>query len=180
MSEITQLLGEVRAGDGDAWNRVVALLYDDLRRLAQRVKAGAHSLDATALVHECWLRFADGGARGIADRAHFFAVASRAMRQILANHARDRLALKRGGGARRTTLDDVDIAADREADELVRLDALLTQLAREDERLVRVVDCRVFGGLSEAETADALGLSLRTVQRLWAQARARLTALVEA
>lgn len=182
MGEITQLLGAVRAGDGDAWNRIVAILYDDLRRIAQRANAGrrAHSLNATALVHECWLRFADGGGHGIVDRGHFLAVAARAMRQILANHARDRLAAKRGGGARRTTLDEVDLAADCEAEELVELDALLARLAHEDERLVRIVDCRLFGGLTEAETADALALPLRTAQRLWSRARDRLVALATA
>ena len=182
MSEITQLLGDVRAGDGDAWNRVVSLLYDDLRRLAQHASGigRPHSLNATALVHECWLRFAGNDRRGIVDRAHFFAVAARAMRQILANHARDRLAAKRGGDARRTTLDHVDIAADREAEELLHLDHLLSRLAVEDERLARVVDCRIFAGLTEAETADALGLSLRSVQRLWAQARERLHTLLAA
>jgi RNA polymerase sigma factor (TIGR02999 family) len=180
MGEITQLLEQARAGHDGAWDQVVALLYDDLRRLAWHARGTGRpdTLNATALVHECWLRLAREGGAGIANRAHFFALAGRAMRQILANHARDRLAAKRGGGAQRTTLDRLDIAADREAEDIARIDAALTCLADEDERLVRVVDCRVFGGFSEAETAEALGLPLRTVQRLWARARDRLGALL--
>lgn len=180
MGEITQLFEQARAGHDGAWNRVVTLLYDDLRRLAYRAGGNGQpdTLNATALVHECWLRLSREGGVAVTGRAHFFALAGRAMRQILANHARDRLAAKRGGGAQRTTLDRLDIAADHEAEELARIDAALAQLAGEDERLVRVVDCRVFGGLSEAETAEALALSLRTVQRLWAQARDRLDTLL--
>src|SRR5690349_8964835 len=173
MGDITFLLQRARGGDDAAWQRVVALLYDDLLRLARCASTSGRSatLNATALVHECYLRLAKHGAEAIGTRAHFLALAGRAMRQILVNHARDRLAAKRGGGAAHTTLDHLDLAAEHEADELLGLDEALERLAAEDERLARVIDCRVFGGLSEAETAEALDLPLRSAQRLWQQAR---------
>jgi len=176
MEEITVLLGRARHGDGAAWNEVVGLLYADLMRLARRAgfSGRAHTLNATALVNECYLRMAKNGANAIHDRAHFLAIAGRAMRQILVNHARDRIAAKRGSGAVHTTLEHLEVQADQEAQDLLEMDSALQELAQEDERLVRVIDCRIFGGLSEAETAQALDLSLRTVQRLWSQARERL------
>lgn len=180
MDDITALLERARDGDDAAWQRVIALLYDDLLRLARCASTAgrANSLNATSLVHECYLRIAKQGATSIGSREHFLALAGRAMRQILVNHARDRVAAKRGGGAAHTTLGHIDVAADQEAEELLDLDAALEQLAQDDERLVRVVDCRIFGGLTEVETAAALDLSLRTVQRLWLQARERLQSLL--
>jgi RNA polymerase sigma factor (TIGR02999 family) len=182
MDEISGLLERARGGDDAAWQRVVALLYDDLLRLARCASTAGPpgTLNATSLVHECYLRIARHGAGSIVDREHFLALAGRAMRQILVNHARDRMAAKRGGGAAHTTLGHIDVAADQEAEELLGLDSALEGLAREDERLVRVVDCRIFGGLTEAETASALDLSLRTVQRLWLHARERLQSLLVA
>lgn len=180
MGEITRLLERAREGEPQAWERVVALLYEDLLQVARRVRAGggAATLNPTALVHECYLRVARRQAGGIADREHFLALAGRAMRQILVNYARDRLAAKRGGGAQRVTLDEATLGADREADELLALDEALARLASQDVRLARVVDCRVFAGLTEQETASALDLPLRTVQRLWHDARERLRALL--
>jgi RNA polymerase sigma factor (TIGR02999 family) len=176
MGEITVLLENARAGDGAAWQRVVALLYDDLLRLAHCASTAGrpNTLNATALVHECYLRIAKHGAGSIGNRNHFLALAGRAMRQILVNHARDRTAGKRGGGAAHTTLGELEVAADQEAEQLIELDTALQRLACEDMRLVHVIDCRIFGGLTETETADALGLSLRTVQRMWFDARERL------
>jgi len=173
MAEITVLLGRARGGDRAAWNDVVALLYADLLRLARRAGLGSrpHTLNATALVNECYLRMAKSGAAAIHDRAHFLAVAGRAMRQILVNHARDRVAAKRGSGAAHTTLEHLDVQADQEAQDLLEMDSALQELALRDERLVRVIDCRIFAGLSEAETAEALDIPLRSVQRLWSQAR---------
>jgi RNA polymerase sigma factor (TIGR02999 family) len=178
MGDITLLLQQARSGDDAAWQRVVALLYDDLLRLARGASASCRqgTLNATALVHECYLRLSRKGADAVGSRAHFLALAGRAMRQILVNHARDRCAGKRGGGAAHTTLDHLDLATNQEAGDLLGLDAAMHQLAREDERLAQVVDCRVFAGLTEAETAEALDLSLRTTQRLWLQARERLQA----
>lgn len=176
MGEITGLLASARDGDGEAWERVVVLLYDDLLRLARRNVSGRGSatLNATALVHECYLRLAGNRAHAIAGSRHFLALASRAMRQILVNYSRDRLAAKRGGGALHVTLERQQISAEREAAEVLMLDEALAQLALEDRQLSQLVDCRVFGGLTEAETATALGIPLRTVQRRWQQARDRL------
>ncbi|MEI2432857.1 ECF-type sigma factor [Lysobacter yananisis] len=184
MGEITVLLGQARGGDGDAWDRVVHLLYADLKRLARRASAGSHGQEVTALVHDCYLRLDRGGADGIESRAHFLSVAATAMRQLLINHARDRIADKRGGAHAHTTLGKADLDAARaaysEAEEMVMIDAALKRLGDADERLVRVLECRLFAGLSEEETALALGLPLRSSQRLWQQARERLRALLDA
>ncbi|UXI66759.1 ECF-type sigma factor [Tahibacter amnicola] len=176
MSEITVLLERARSGDDGAWDEVVGLLYADLKRLARgaMTAAGPNTLSPTGLVHECYERLARAGAGGVTNRSHFFALAAQAMRQLLINHARDRVAAKRGGGAQHTTLGHVDLAADREAEDLLAIDDALRELAQSDERLVRIVECRVFAGLNDAETAEALNLSLRTAQRLWQSARDRL------
>jgi len=176
MSEVTELLERARAGETDAWDRVVALIYDDLRRIARGVLhgPGGATFDATGLVHECYLRLSRAGADGVLNRQHFLALAARAMRQLMLNHARDRLARKRGGGAIEVTLSETDVAADVQATHLLELDQALTRLAQTDPRLAQVVECRVFAGLSEAETAETLDLPLRSSQRLFADARARL------
>lgn len=181
MGDITQLLEDARNGDPSAWAHAVALLHEDLLRMARRTRAGGHAptLNATALVNECYLRFARRQADGIQNREHFLAVASCAMRQILVNYARDRLAAKRGGDAVRITLDEAQLGVDDEAGDLLALDTALAKLLQEDERLARVVDCRIFGGLTEQETAMALSLPLRTVQRLWHDARERLRDLLD-
>lgn len=179
MGEITTLLERARHGESDAWERVVALLYADLLRIARRTAHhGNATLNATALVHECYLRVAKGNHDAIVDRSHFLALASRAMRQILVNHARDRVADKRGGGAPHITLQEHQACVEREADEVLMLDMALSQLGKDDELAARVVDCRVFGGLTEEETAEALGVPLRTVQRRWQQAREKLRSLL--
>jgi len=181
MSQVTELLDKARAGDDRAWDQAVALVYDDLKRIARGVLGGASAtLNPTALVHECYLRLERGGADGVHNRAHFFALAARAMRQLLLNHARDRIAEKRGAGAVHTELDAADAEVAGEAASLIDLDRALQQLEREDARLVRVVECRVFAGLGEQETAAALGESLRTTQRLWADARSRLAQFLAA
>lgn len=174
MSEITQLLDRARCGDGDAWEDVVELLYADLKRLARgALGSSAHTLGATGLVHECYERLARSGALGVRDRCHFLSLSSRIMRQILINHARDRLAAKRGGGSLPASAAPGDAAQnlDNEAQDLLHLDHALRQLEAVDQRLVHVVECRIFAGLSEEETAQALDLPLRTAQRLWQRAR---------
>lgn len=180
MGEVTELLERARTGDAAAWDRVVALIYDDLKRIARGVLCadGHATLNPTALVHECYLRLERSGAAAVQSRAHFLALAARAMRQLMLNHARDRLAGKRGGGAAHTGLDEgLDAVAD-EARHLVDIDHALTRLEAENAQWVRVVECRVFAGLTEQETADAIDESLRTTQRLWADARARLAVLL--
>jgi len=180
MGNITQLLEHARQGDSAAWHHAVTLLHEDLLRIARRSCAGGGTptLNATALVNECYLRFAQHQANGIHNRAHFLAVASCAMRQILINYARDRVTAKRGSGAQRITLDDAHLCISQEADDVLALDVALSQLARDDPQLARIVECRIFGGMSEQETADALGLPLRTTQRLWQDARTRLRNLL--
>jgi len=180
MGDITQLLERARGGERDAWEQAIASLYEELLRMARRARAhgGAMTLNPTALVNECYLRVARRQADGIHNREHFLAVAGRAMRQILVNYARDQVAAKRGGDARRVTLDEEHLGTEREADDLLALDAALMRLASEDARMARVVDCRVFGGLTEQETAAALELPLRSVQRLWHDARERLRVLL--
>lgn len=180
MGEITRLLQGAREGQAQAWDAAVSELYGDLLRIARHVRAGCRvaTLNPTALVNECYLRVARRKAHAIDNREHFLAVAGRAMRQILVNYARDRSALKRGGGIRHVTLDEGSVHADCEAQDLLALDEALGRLEVEDARLVRVIDCRVFSGLTEAETATALDLPLRSVQRLWHDARQRLRALL--
>lgn len=181
MSEITRLLDEARAGDAGAWDQAVALVYHDLKRIARGVLGGAGSatLDPTGLVHDCYMRMARAGPDGVLNRAHFLALAARAMRQLMLNHARDRIAGKRGGGAVHTDIDAHGDAVVHEARQLLELDSALQQLEREDPRWVRVVECRVFAGLSEQEAADALDMPLRSAQRLWSEARQRLCELLE-
>jgi RNA polymerase sigma factor (TIGR02999 family) len=180
MSEITVLLERARAGDRSAWNEVIELLYEDLKRLARvRAESAGGTLNATGLVHECYMRLAQAGSEAdVVDRGHFLALAARVMRQVIVDHARKRLADKRGGRDERTTLSALDTNADIEADNLVGIDAALERLATIDPRFVQLIECRVFGGLSEEETAIALDLTLRTTQRLWRKAREALRRLL--
>jgi RNA polymerase sigma factor (TIGR02999 family) len=171
--DITQMLALARAGDGEAWQQVVAVVYADLRRLAHRQLVGPQrdqTMDTTGLVHECYLRLA-GATATPNDRGHFFALAARVMRQVIVDYARERLAQKRGGGERPIALDEADDAELREAQRYAALDDALSTLMQVDERRARVVECRFFAGLSEEETAAALDMSLRSVQREWQAAR---------
>lgn len=180
MSEITILLERARAGDQDAWNEVIELLYEDLKRLARvRAEGASATLNATGLVNECYIRLAQSGSQNdVIDRGHFLALAARVMRQVMIDHARKRLADKRGGKDERTTLSALDNSADIEADNLVGIDAALDRLAAIDPRFAQIIECRVFGGLSEEETALALALPLRSTQRLWHNARESLRELL--
>lgn len=172
--EITRLLREARDGDDGAIDRVLPLVYDDLRRLARRQlgrSAGPQTIGPTELVHDAYMKLARGGATSAVDRAHFLAIAARAMRQVLVDRARQRRAAKRGGGWRRETLSTSDWAADFDAEELLALNDALDRL---DPRQRQVVECRFFGGLLEHEIAEALGVTERTVRRDWVKARAWL------
>lgn len=171
--EIAVLLRAVRDGDPQALNDAFNLLYGELKRMAQRALAGGNgTLNPTGLVHECFLRMSAGDARP-GDRGHFFALASRVMRQVICDHARRRLAHKRDGGIA-VALADADAALLDEAQRLVELDELLIRLAERDRRQADVVVCRAFAGLTADETAEALGVSVRTVQSDWAAARSWL------
>lgn len=173
--DITALLHAARGGDGAAYEQVVTLLYQDLRALARMIaRDPASTLSPTALLHETWLKLnAGSGARPL-NREHFLATAARAMRHVLCNHARDQIAQKRGGGALHITLDSNDATIAFEADHLLDIDRALTGLEAENPLLGRVAECRLFAGMSERETAAALDLPLRTLQRHHADARENL------
>jgi RNA polymerase sigma factor (TIGR02999 family) len=175
--EVTRLLQAAQAGDAAALDRLFACAYAELRRLAHRVRAGraGETLNTTALVHEAYLKLVPSADRSWEGRAHFFGVAARAMRQVLVDAARHRDAKKRGEGAALVTLDDHALAQPVRAEEVIALDEALERLAALDERWVRVVEQRFFAGLTAAETAAVLGVSVPTVERAWRAARAWLT-----
>jgi len=175
--DVTRLLVAYRDGDRQALDRLVPMLYDDLRRIASsHVRRGpsGHTLQTTALVHEAYLRLVDQSRANWQDRHHFLSVCARAMRQIVISNARRHSAAKRGGGERPVTWNDEVASAPDRSEWLLELDRALDRLAARDERLARVVECRYFAGFSEQETADAIGASVRTVQRDWQRARAWL------
>lgn len=176
MADFAALLAASRAGDAGAFAEAYALAYDELRRLARRQLGGAprdRTLVTTALVNEAFLKLVRQPL-DVQDRTHFFALAARAMRQIIVDHARQRQARKRGADFH-VTAGDVDaIAAAQAADELVGLDEALARLEGLDPRLATIVEWRFFGGMTEDEVAAALGLSARTVRREWQKARAFL------
>lgn len=179
--EVTRLLGECADGDRDAFDRLIPLVYDDLRGIAHRRlrnERGGHTLGTTALVHEAYLHLVDQATATWQDRAHFFAVAAKVIRQVLTDYARSRTAQKRGGGAIRVPLRE-ELAGEEPATiELLELDEALTKLAAHDPRLERVVECRFFGGMSVRDTAAALDISQRTVERDWARAKAHLYSIL--
>ena len=175
--DVTQLLIAHRAGESGALERLVPLVYADLRRLARMQMRGRRAgvtLDTGALVHEAYARLVEQERAAWQNRGHFFAVSAIAMRQIVVDHARARLRKKRGGGDAHVTLEDAADPSARNLDLALAVDQALTRLGQSDPRRVQVVECRYFAGLSEQETADALGLSVRTVQREWFKARAWL------
>ena len=178
--EVTELLRAARAGDEAATAALFRVVYDDLKRVARRQLRGAGpaTMTTTALVHEAYLRLARPGNLDLNDRTHFFAVAARAMRQILVDHARRRLAEKRGGGTLALELDEGRVgAAEERAEVMVALDEALDKLERLDARLARLVEVRFFGGMTFEEVAagDAGGgLSERTLKRDWKRAKAFL------
>ncbi len=173
---VTQLLAAHRAGDAQALDRAFSFVYDDLKRAARvQLRRGYSStLNTTSLVNEAYLRLVQGSRAAPTDRSHFLALAARAMRYIIIDYARQRGAAKRGGAALHIELDDNEIAINDQVQQLLSLDEAMQALARLDERLVRMVECRFFTGLTEDETAEALGVSVSTVQRDWKRAKAWL------
>ena len=176
VGEFTQLLDESKAGDKQAWSGLMTLVYADLRRLAHRHvlrndKAG--TLGTTGVVHESYIRLCGKSPPSVQNRSHFLNLASRVMRQVLCDYAREKLRQKRGGGQLKMDLEalDAEVAFNAEAVTLIQLDDLLTQLEKKDERCARVFECRYFAGLNDQDTADALGITLRTAQRDWQSAR---------
>ncbi|HUQ19636.1 MAG TPA: sigma-70 family RNA polymerase sigma factor [Gemmatimonadaceae bacterium] len=171
------LIETEQAGDAVALNQLIALVYDELRALAHRQLAGERredSLQTTGLVHEVYLKLVDDTRATARGRPYFFAAASRAMRQILVDRARRRLAIKRGQGAELLSLDEDQAAVDAYAADLVDLDDALSRLAEHSPRHARVVELRYFTGLSVEQTAEVLDVSPRTVKSDWAMARAWL------
>jgi RNA polymerase sigma factor (TIGR02999 family) len=182
--EVTRLLDALQHGDRAALDRLVPLVYEELRALAhgQRQRwQGDHTLDTTALVHEAYLKLVDQSRASWESRAHFLATAAKAMRHILINYARDRRAQKRGGEQPKLSLEELSegmegtaVLSDDRAELLIALDAALTKLEHVNERQSRIVECRFFGGLTIEETAAALGISTASVSRGWALAQVRL------
>lgn len=175
--EVTRLLKAAAGGDREALDRVLPLVYDELRRIARRQmgrERPGHTLHPTALVHEAYLKLAGSLDAAVADRAHFLAIAARGMREILVDAARRRQARKRGGEWKRTLLATDALAADAPGVEILALDAALDRLEGVDPRLRQVVELRFFGGLTEEEVGGVLGLTSRTVRRDWVRARAWL------
>ncbi|OLB47082.1 MAG: hypothetical protein AUI13_18275 [Gemmatimonadetes bacterium 13_2_20CM_2_69_23] len=174
--DITQLLRDMSRGQRDALDRLIPMVYDELREIAHRQlrnERSGHTLSTTALVHEAYLRLVNVNQVQWKDRAHFVAVAARVMRRILVDYARARSRDKRGGDAVRIPLTDVPDIAVADGD-LIAFDDTLDRLEAINERLCRVVECRCFGGMSVDETAAALGTSPATVKRDWAFSRAWL------
>ena len=173
-SEVTRLLKEWGRGDSAALDQLIPIVYAELRTIAARYlrrERQEHTLQATALVHEAYLRLIDQKQVDWQNRAHFMGVAAQMMRRILVDHAKSHLSAKRGGGARKVSLDDAISLGEELADDLVELDAALTALEAFDQRKSRVVEMRYFGGLSVKETAEALQVSEETVARDWKLAK---------
>lgn len=171
---MTDLLRAHAEGDPAAFERLVQVVYPHLKRIAARQLGKARhgfTLDATSLVNEAWIKLVDHGDQSFVNRAHFFAVTARAMRQIIIDHARRKQRAKRGAGERPIPLDERVIAVERQADQLVELNEVLERLAETEPRLSSIVECRFFGGLTVEETAAALSISQRTVEREWKRAK---------
>jgi len=175
--DVTMLLRDVSGGSKSALEKLVPVVYDELRRLAAhylRQERSEHTLQATALVHEAYLRLVDQRNVDWKNRNHFFGVAAHLMRRVLLIHARDHRAAKRGGSAQKISLEDTAILSSEQADDFVYLDELLHRLAALDARQEKVVELRFFGGLSIEETAELLGVAPATVKRDWVMAKAWL------
>jgi RNA polymerase sigma factor (TIGR02999 family) len=184
MSEVTRILGAMEAGEPRAAEQLLPLVYDELRKLAAQKLAHeqpGQTLQATALVHEAYLRLVGGEqARDWSGRRHFFAAAAEAMRRILIDRARHRQTRKAGGGRHRLDLDDLEPALEEESgDRLLALDEALRQLEAEDPRKAELVKLRFFAGLTAAQAAAALGVSTSTAEKDWAYARSWLRVAID-
>jgi len=181
--DITLVLQSLRAGDGRASSELLPLVYDELRRLAaarMAQESASQTLQATALLHEAWLRLVGDGDRTWQNRAHFFGAAAEAMRRILVENARRKARLKRGGGLVRLDVADLDLAATTPDEKVLLMDEALEKLAVEDPEKARLVVLKFFGGLTNQEVAEHLGVTERTVERQWAYARTWLFQCIQA
>lgn len=177
--DVTLLLSALTRGDEGAASRLIPIVYDELRRLAasyMRRERTDHTLQATALVHEAYLKLVEQHSVNWQSRSHFFGVAAQLMRRILIDHARGNLRQKRGGEHKKVSLDEAFVFSEQQADELLAVDDSLNRLAKVDPRQARVVELRFFGGLSVEEAAEVLGVSPKTVKRDWSVAKAWLYA----
>jgi RNA polymerase sigma factor (TIGR02999 family) len=181
-TEITRLLRAAHAGEPEALERLLPAVYDELRGMAnQRLRGerSEHTLQATALVHEVYLRLSQQESLGVADRAQFFAVAAQAMHRVLVDHARQRNRKKRGEGRAPSALDEAVVALEQRSGDLEQLDEALGQLAARDLQKARLVELRFFVGMTTEEAAEVLGLSLSSAERAWRMARAFLKARLD-
>lgn len=177
--EVTLLLSALTRGDTDAGRKLIHFVYEELRRLAgsyMRRERADHTLQATALVHEAYLKLVEQQSVNWQSRAHFFGVAAQLMRRILIDHARGHLRQKRGGEYKKVSLNEAFVFSPEQSAELLAVDAALERLAKLDERQARVVELRFFGGLSVEEAASVLDVSPKTVKRDWSIAKAWLYA----
>jgi len=178
MSDITLMLKAVERGEAGASQDLLPLVYDELRRVAAARMAhevAEHTLQPTALVHEAWLRLiGDGAPTSWQSRGHFFAAAATAMRRILVENARRRRRLKHGGGATQLNVDDVDVAEPTPNEDILRIHEALTKLEQVNPEQAKIVELKFFGGLTNEEVAQNMGISERTVYRQWVCAKARL------
>ena len=182
-NEFTQLLHELQSGDRQVVDRLLPLVYEQLRKIArwQRLRwQGEETLNTTALVHEAYLRLSDGTSLDVTSRSHFLRVASKAMRYILIDHARAKKRVKRGGDQQRVPFDEALTVSEQEADELLAMDEALTRLEHINGRQSQIVECRFFGDMTIDDTAAALDLSTATVKRDWRLARAWLYREIQA
>lgn len=172
--EVTQILQDWSGGDAEAAERLMPLVYDEMRRLARSLLArerGGHTLQPTALVNEAYLRLVDQRSVSWQNRAHFYGIAASMMRRVLIDHARAHAAEKRGGSAVRLSLEDVHVPLEERAASFVAMDEALERLSQFNERGRRIIEMRFFGGLTDEEIAQVLGVSTRTVLRDWKTAR---------
>lgn len=183
MSEVTQILASIQGGDASGSDRLLPLVYDELRRIASSKMAQespGNTLQPTALVHEAWMRLAGGEHMKFQGRAHFFVAAAEAMRRILIEAARRKSRLKRGGELERAEFFEDDLVQHAPTDEMLAVNEALDLLALEDPSAANLVKLRYFAGMSMDEAAEALRLPLRSVERLWSFARAWLRRKIEA
>jgi RNA polymerase sigma factor (TIGR02999 family) len=177
MSEITQILQEIRGGNQDAAEQLLSLVYTELKRIAAQKMAGespGNTLQPTALVHEAWMKLVGDGEAPFENRAHFFSAAAEAMRRILVDSARRKKAVRRGGGAAREELEEYHFVQDERSEELLAVDEALDLLAKEDPVVANLVKLRYFVGMTMNEAATTMGISLRSAERTWTFARAWL------
>jgi RNA polymerase sigma factor (TIGR02999 family) len=178
MSDVTRILNAIECGDTQATAELLPLVYDELRKLAAKrltQEKPGQTLQATALVHEAYLRLVNvEHVQRWQSRGHFFAAAAEAMRRILLNRARDKKRIKRGGDRQRVDLDKIDVSLDTDGEQLIELDEALEKLSAEDPQCAQLVKLRFFAGLTLREAAEATGMAQRTAEREWAYARAWL------